>query len=129
MKAHLEQPSPALDGLPVELAGLLERMLAKDPAVRPTASEVIAELEPLRGAPHLTRLLEQSRPAPISGFSDGAVTNAAPLLRSVTRSLPKPVPDAAPVGTPRWWFALGLVTALAITVACWIVSRLMGAGS
>ncbi len=129
MKAHLEQPSPALDGLPVELAGLLERMLAKDPAVRPTASEVIAELEPLRGAPHLTRLLEQSRLAPISGFSDGAVTNAAPLLRSVTRSLPKPVPDAAPVGTPRWWFALGLVTALAITVACWIVSRLMGAGS
>jgi hypothetical protein len=33
--------------VPAELAGLLERMLAKHPADRPTAGEVVLELEPL----------------------------------------------------------------------------------
>jgi serine/threonine protein kinase len=125
MKAHLEQASPAMEGIPPELAGLLARMLAKDPAARPTAAEVATALEPLQGQPHLIRLLEQSRLAPVSGFADGAATNEAPLMQSVTRSIPQTAPAKLAAGTPWRWFALGLVTASALGVLAWLISRML----
>jgi len=131
MKAHLEQPGPALTGVPREFAGLLARMLAKDPAGRPTAAEVAAELASLGGHPHLARLLERSRLAPVSGFADGAPTNEALFLPSVPRPMPKPDAPrpAAPRGSPRWWFALGSLTALLAIVVGWILSLLFGFAS
>ena len=42
-----EEPLPLPDGVPGELAGLIGRMLRRDPAARPVAAEVAAELEPL----------------------------------------------------------------------------------
>ena len=138
MKAHLEQPVPALPesgGFPPGLAGLLERMLSKEPHQRPTAAEVVAELEFPRDPPHLTRLLERCRLAPACGFSDGEPTHEDPVLRSPSPSDFQSVPPTAivpvgpaPQGTPTAWFLIGLLTTAAITVAGWAVSRLLGFG-
>jgi eukaryotic-like serine/threonine-protein kinase len=45
-----EQPLPLSAGVPASLARLVERMLAHDPAERPAAADVAAELEPLVAA-------------------------------------------------------------------------------
>jgi serine/threonine protein kinase len=45
-----QDPEPLPAGTPPELADLLERALARDPAVRPTAAEFAADLEPLMAA-------------------------------------------------------------------------------
>lgn len=42
-----EEPVPLPNGLPGQLTRLVERMLAQDPADRPAAADVAAELEPL----------------------------------------------------------------------------------
>ena len=42
-----EEPLPLPEWVPAELSGLIERMLARDPADRPLAADVAAELEPL----------------------------------------------------------------------------------
>ena len=57
--AHLNQPPRRPPGLSDGLWDLLSRMLAKDPARRPTVSEAIAELD--RAFPDLT---VEARPAP-----------------------------------------------------------------
>ena len=42
-----EEPLPLPEWIPAELAGLIERMLGPDPADRPLAADVAAELKPL----------------------------------------------------------------------------------
>ena len=52
-------PEPVADHVPPPLGELLARMLARDPAARPSAAEVVARLEPLVDA--LPRKLVLSR--------------------------------------------------------------------
>jgi eukaryotic-like serine/threonine-protein kinase len=54
-----EEPLPLPDRLPRALTGLVRRMLAREPAARPRAADVAAELEPLVSA--LPRKLTLSR--------------------------------------------------------------------
>ena len=132
MKAHLEQPIPSIRDrwdVPGALAELVNRMLAKDPERRPTSAEIAGELTGLRGAANLTRLLEQSRLAPVAGFFDGDPTNEAP--RSPDEPSWKPAEDSRtilrtlPAGwrSPLRWFLAGLLTTLILVAAAWGVVR------
>lgn len=123
MKAHVEQPIPLLADLPRDLARLLRRMLAKEPRDRPAAGEVASELSRLRASSKLTRLLEQTRLAPITGFSDGEPTNEVPLIPDEPSTIPRPAPVWV---APILWFLLGLMTTLAIVGAGWAAAKWWG---
>lgn len=73
-------PIPNRGDVPPAVAELLGRMLAKDPAERPPAARVADALAPFVGIVQLSRLVERAKLAPVTGFSDGEPTNAAPLL-------------------------------------------------
>jgi serine/threonine-protein kinase len=61
--AHLRDPVPALPSdVPPPLAGLVERMLAKNPADRPTAHQVVAALAAGAAA---TPPIDATRPLPV----------------------------------------------------------------
>ncbi len=50
LRAHAQDPAPAVGGVPAALAELIDQMLAKEPSVRPTATEVrirLLEILPL----------------------------------------------------------------------------------
>ena len=83
MKSHVEDPIPDLRAfnpdVPKEVADVVRRMMAKDPAERGTAKQLIAAL---------TRAL---------GESDSSSKNpAGKPARQAPRPLPAPVEDAAP---------------------------------
>ncbi len=44
LRAHAQDPPPAIGGIPTPLADLIDQMLAKAPSARPTATEVRARL-------------------------------------------------------------------------------------
>ena len=128
MKAHLEQAVPPLtdrNDIPQSLVDLIHRMLAKPAPDRPSACDVAEELALLRAPNHLARLLEQSRLAPVTGFTDGDPTNEAPqpleesslILNPTTRLIVRPTPIPVHRGTPTRWFIYGLITTLAFAVA------------
>ena len=132
MKAHLEQPIPSLRerwDVPGALAELVHRMLAKDPERRPTSAKIAGELTGLRGGSHLTRLLEQSRLAPVAGFSDGDPTHEAP--RAADDSMRTPAGDSPVAAHPvpaGWrsslsWFLAGLLTTLLLVATAWGLAR------
>ena len=129
MKAHLERPTPVLPDrgdVPPALVRLMNRMLAKDPAHRPAAAEIAAELTSLRGAHRLVRLLELSRFAPVSGFTHGEPTNEAPLLPDEPSLPTLPRTPIRERGSPLQWFILGLLTTLALVATGWGLSRWWG---
>ena len=129
MKAHLERPTPVLPDrgdVPPALVRLMNRMLAKDPALRPAAADIAAELTSLRGAHRLVRLLELSRFAPVSGFTDGEPTNEAPLLPDEPSLPTLPRTPIRERGSPLQWFILGLLTTLALVATGWGLSRWWG---
>ena len=129
MKAHLEQAVPPLadrNDIPQLLVNLIHRMLAKPAADRPSACDVAEELASFRAPNHIVRLLEQSRLAPITGFTDGDPTNEALpppveesslILNPTTRLIVRPTPIPIQRGTPARWFIYGLITTLAFAVA------------
>ena len=132
MKAHLEQPVPSIRDrwdVPGALAELVNRMLAKDPERRPTSAEIAFELTALRGAAHLTRLLERSRLAPAVGFSDGDPTHEAPQLPDDSSRKPSADSPAPPrLQSAGWrsslrWFLAGLLTTLVLVAAVWGLAR------
>ncbi len=130
MKAHLEHATPALPDrgdIPVALIQLVNRMIAKPPGDRPTAREISQSLFPFRAANRLVRLIEQSRLAPVTGFSDGEPTHEDPPAPAVA----KPATRFAfpPVATPILWFALGLMSTLILVASGWGIARYFGVGS
>ena len=71
MNAHVHQPVPPVrdyaPGVPEELAAILDRMLAKDPADRfATPAEVAAAMEPLCQGANLADLMVQATSGPLS---------------------------------------------------------------
>lgn len=69
--AHMQQKPPALTerlpGAPRGLSRLVARMLAKDPAARPTMEEVAAQLAPLCGRPSVLAPTERTAAGLVSG--------------------------------------------------------------
>ena len=128
MKAHIEQGIPALPdsgNAPPALIQLINRMLAKAPADRPSAAEIETALAPLRSSNRLLRLLEQSRLAPVTGFSDGEPTNELPRMTEEpnANTVLRPAKNWRP---PTLWFLLGLVTTLVLVVTGWAIARWWG---
>jgi serine/threonine protein kinase len=85
---------PSLDGLPAELRPLVERCLAKDPGQRPTADEVLAEVDAVQPA--------------IGWLPDAALGAFAPYVAPnpvvVTAAAPREGPSPPAGGGDRTWW-------------------------
>jgi eukaryotic-like serine/threonine-protein kinase len=79
------RPSTLVAGVPEELDTIVVRMLAKDPAARPTLTELVAVLDRLRGAPATAFEPLGARAASVS---------AAPTSPPTTRRRRSPLPFA-----------------------------------
>ncbi len=140
--AHQNAPPPSIPDrgdVPPELTAILERMLAKNPADRPSADQVAAALKPFVGIIQLARLVERAQLAPVTGFSDGEPTNAAPLVaeassRGSSTVLPIPkrssstqdvpvLPDREPA--PRRYLLPALLSLLlaGLGIVVWVIAR------
>jgi serine/threonine-protein kinase len=138
--AHLHvQPAPLGEHAPVWLDRLVQRMLAKDPAQRPSMVEIAAQLEGASGAPAAAGLaLVTAAGSPPSGTESTVAEHAAPVSSLAATMLgappvvpppqPSPFPSVAQALPPsprarasRWrWVALALVPMLAVVaLAAW----------
>ena len=136
MTAHIREEIPSMrrfrTDLPQELSGVVERMLAKDPAERyATPAEVAAALEPFAAGCDLSTLIAQAQHVEESVGEMGASPAATDELRSsaLAGTQPGQIPEAPPAPLPqrrRWkplkvavgitMAALGLVLALGIVI-------------
>jgi serine/threonine protein kinase len=85
--------APDLHGVPAEILPMIERCLVKDPAGRPAAAALLAEVTAIQAA-----LGQPAESAPATGRDPGTAS---------------PVPEAASAAPRRWWRPL--VTASAVT--------------
>lgn len=105
--------------LPPAVASLIERMLAKEAADRPTAAEVAEALrESMAETSVLPRLVERVLLAPGSGFSDGGPTTEAEALSSTRPATVIDKPLVRVRQRPWWPFVLvGVAVILAVLAA------------
>lgn len=102
--AHINQPVPELPtalALPNDVRALTRRMLAKEPALRPSADEVVVALERVRLV-ELARSLHA--PASEAAVERASVPRDEGGGLAPTRRLdtpPEPAPREAPPSTPR----------------------------
>ena len=92
---RLVYSTPSLGELPVELRPLVERCLAKDPAERPTAAEVLAEasgVRPAAGWP-MGAFAQYIEPKPVVGIA-AAASVARPSGRMPSRRWRRPLTAA-----------------------------------
>ena len=128
LRAHLFHepgPLPPVDGLPAEIAPMIERCLAKAPADRPTSAEVAATL-----APHTVATVAPT-PAPRHLDLGAAGTTILPWS-TATDALPwagraKVAPAAAPSPVAHRRFGMAAAAAVAVallgvTGAVWATS-------
>jgi hypothetical protein len=94
--------APDLDGVPADLLPLIERCLVKDPAGRPAAAGLLAEMTAIQAA------LDQ--PAEAAAAAEAAAGTPPPAPDAVS---PPPDPEATPPTPRQWWRPL--VTASAVT--------------
>jgi len=112
--AHVQEPVPPIRSLtpevPAELVALLERMLAKDAALRPfPATSVGTALEPLAAGSDLQQLLK-SRTSTSARERPGTTEECSSEPRLSRKSLPQRIPATVRL---RWILAgLFLVTIL-----------------
>jgi Protein kinase domain len=88
----VHQP-PALEGVPAELRPLIERCLAKDPAQRPTAAGLLADLA---GVQPGARWLPERITAALAEFAAPALTRPAPGSDSAAAAYERTATSAAP---------------------------------
>jgi serine/threonine protein kinase/formylglycine-generating enzyme required for sulfatase activity len=131
LHAHSEKTPRQLADLrpevPAELAGIVERMMAKDPSLRPsTPAEVVRALAPL--ADSLERSGQVLNP-PEVGSAPAAAKKPNERLLSDSALDPGPRRSRSNVadrqgrfGARVWWAAVGLLL-LALVIACGIVLR------
>ena len=116
MRAHVDDAPPSLadlrDDAPPQLVALVERMLAKAPAARPTAAEVAHALE---GDALPTEVVAAAEPVPAAT----AVRTPATRVYAVPTSGPAATaPEAAPRrrGGALWWLLAAGLLVLAVAV-------------
>jgi hypothetical protein len=95
MEAHQRVPPPPITGprpdAPAELAAVLDRMLAKDPADRfASPAEVVEALMPLAAGADLGRLIEAAGAAAASPASPAAVTPGPAALKTTQSRRDRP---------------------------------------
>lgn len=109
LQAHVHEPPPPMRGIrgdvPAGVAALLARLLAKDPALRPTAADVAEALAPFARGHDVRRLLDEA-PLPAQPLAAPTVDAAHPTGQRPSR--------------PRRWLpavtAVGVVVAVLVTV-------------
>ncbi|MEV8055523.1 serine/threonine-protein kinase [Streptomyces antimycoticus] len=126
---------PDLTGLPPELADVVSRCLAKDPAQRPTVPDLVAELSraaqvgaadgPSTRADWLpervTAEITRRQAEPWDALTGQATVEAVPPTVRATAPVPGP-PEAPGSGGARRWFTRGRVLAgLAVAVVLAVV--------
>ena len=95
---RLVYSTPSLGELPVELRPLVECCLAKDPAERPTAAEVLAEagaVRPAAGWP-MGAFAQYMAPKPVAGTAAAAPVAGTAAAASVAR-------PSGRISSRRWW--------------------------
>ena len=134
---------PGISGLPARVRPLVGRCLAKDPAARPTAGQVLAELGSAGlaadwlPAPVTETLSRYQRPAgvvesplPADGLAGPPTVTGANARRTPAEAAP--APDGRPPRTGRrlaWWPAAAALTAAAAVAALVIVPRVGPGGA
>ncbi|MGD9956015.1 MAG: serine/threonine-protein kinase [Candidatus Nanopelagicales bacterium] len=114
---RMRTSAPDTDGVPAALAPLVERALHPQPAQRPTAAELLAELEPLRnGAAPVAPDLPAEDPTPTGALA------APTLLDAFTTETPRRRRSLLPV------LAVGAVTAALLVVGALLLA-LVGTGT
>jgi hypothetical protein len=119
---------PALDGVPAELRPLIGRCLVKEPADRPAASDLLAELTDVHpGAPWLPERITAAlagfaAPAPTQTVPGAATSDPAPAAGSAHAATSSPPPGGGPApdaSGPRRlpWLRRRLLVPVAAAVA------------
>ncbi len=108
--ARILHGEPDLEGLPAPLAGLVAAALAKHPAARPTAAELMQELlgHPADAETALTRTLRRTWAVPdpraarrgMGGYRGEPASAPAPVRAGEPVSAPAPVRAGEPVSAP-----------------------------
>ncbi|MGA8048209.1 MAG: serine/threonine-protein kinase [Dermatophilaceae bacterium] len=112
MRAHIDDPPPSLadlrDDAPPRLVALLDRMLAKDPARRPTAAEVARVLEGGELSPEPAETAVMAAGAAPTRVTTGTERYAVP-----PPARPTPEPSGRRRGGALWWVAAAALLAIA----------------
>ncbi len=95
---RLVYSEPNLDQLPAELRSVVRHCLAKEPAERPTADEVLAEVAAVRPAAGCLS------DAAIGAFADYLAPNPPQLAAAVSPASPGPAPGLGRPFSRRPWF-------------------------
>jgi hypothetical protein len=97
--------APDLDGVPPEVRPLIERCLVKDPAGRPAAAALLAEVTAIQAA-----LCQPDEAAPATVAGRGTVADPGTVAGPGAAS---PAPEAASSAPRRWWRPLVTASAVA----------------
>ncbi len=123
MRGHLYDSPPPLPGnVPVSVADFITlRMLAKDPIQRPTADEVAAQFAVwYPTTTPLMHLIERTRLAPGTGFSDGKPTLTLPKMLQSASILKPPI---RPITNWKVPLIVALVILLFIAGLVWLMIK------
>ena len=128
--AHMEKEAPALDGLrsdvPRELAEMMRRMLAKDPADRfQTPVEVAQALAPFCKAVPKTSMTPKIKPVPRSEVPPNEDSPFAEIRESVSSPRKERRSKVQPAAAPKTWWLVGGIVASVLLIGLVV---LLGSG-
>jgi eukaryotic-like serine/threonine-protein kinase len=121
-----DEPPPLPKAVPSTIANFVtKQMLAKDPTQRPTTDEVVALfMQQYPVATSLVHLIERTRLAPGTGFSDGTPTLPMPMLESEV-TVPFAVKRSGN-SSARMLIGVTLLALLVTGGLAWLIARLIG---